>query len=90
LISAVKIEDFQSRSPQRDAIRFKHALLVGTAMHQGIHRTADAVRRRGAVFMRKTGDAAQILFPRSAQPAGSRVFSRGVRGVFASAGSTLS
>src|SRR6516225_6762874 len=63
LIAMVQVDDFQARRAQREQMRLKHALLVGTAVNQCGRGLPDSFRRRAPVFSGKPGDSAQLPAP---------------------------
>src|ERR1700745_172674 len=63
LIAVVQVDDFQARRAQREEIRLKHALLVGTAVNQCSRGLPDSFRRRAPIFSGKPGDSAQLPAP---------------------------
>src|SRR5215472_13155183 len=73
LIAMVQVDDFQARRAQREQMRLKHALLVGTAVNQCGRGLPDSFRRRAPVFSGKPGDSAQLPAP--------SFFARGSRAV---------
>jgi hypothetical protein len=61
LIAVIQIDDFQSCRAQREEVRMKYALLVGSAMNEGRGRLPDAFRWRAPVLSCKPGNSAQML-----------------------------
>src|ERR1700751_2080773 len=63
LIAMVQVDDFQARRAQREEMRLKHAVLVGTAVNQCGRGLPDSFRRRAPVFSGKPCDSAQLPAP---------------------------
>ncbi len=79
LISAFDIDNLEARRAQRNGFGFKNSLLVRTAVDNAGHRLLNAPGHRGAMSVRKAGNAAQSS---SLPPINRPLLRRGQGGVF--------